>query len=468
MLTIRAIHNPQVNPADNKFYIADGYGYDSEGNLTSNPEGKTFSYNAENKQTLAYDSVTQTTAGYDYDGNGKRVKKTVGNQETVFLYDAFGKLTAEYTTNQTITIEGTKYLTSDLVGSPRATTNNLGQVASRHDYMPFGEEIAATVANRNQVTGYTVNDRIRQQFTGYERDGESGLDFAQNRYFAARHGRFTSVDPLAASASSKNPQTLNRYSYALNSPYKFTDPLGLRPCGRAGDEKPNGNNCSHAEDDDLRCRAYGRCSDDSSSLQGDSAESTEPNLPGGNMPDTVSEAMVLWLMSIESFRTKPYSTDKNKSGNCTIGYGHLINRGPCSADTLAKYKDGISKEEAKKLFEQDLEEKAVAYVRRNVTVDLNQNQFDALVSLSFRIGGTSFANSEVVEQLNSGNYDAGGDKILNWGGAKTDGQRDRAIQEWSRFFGGEIGVSASASADRTPLTEYRIVLPNRTLPKIPN
>ncbi|MBK7706304.1 MAG: RHS repeat-associated core domain-containing protein [Acidobacteria bacterium] len=222
-----AIHNPQVNPADNKFYIADGYLYDSEGNLTSNPEGKTFTYNAENKQTQVYDSVTQTTANYVYDGAGKRVKKTVGNQDTYFVYDAFGKLAAEYTTNQTITTEGTKFLTADLVGSPRVATNNLGQVASRHDYMPFGEEIAATVANRNQVTGYTANDRIRQQFTGYERDGESGLDFAQNRYFAAKHGRFTSVDPLAASASAKNPQTFNRYSYALNSPYKFTDPPGL-------------------------------------------------------------------------------------------------------------------------------------------------------------------------------------------------------------------------------------------------
>ncbi|MBK8811420.1 MAG: hypothetical protein IPN69_11905 [Acidobacteria bacterium] len=110
---------------------------------------------------------------------------------------------------------------------PRATTNNLGQVASRHDYMPFGEEIAPTVANRNQVVGYTANDRIRQQFTGYERDGESGLDFAQNRYFAAKHGRFTSVEPLAASASAKNPQTFNRYSYALNSPGWFTDQIAI-------------------------------------------------------------------------------------------------------------------------------------------------------------------------------------------------------------------------------------------------
>ncbi len=32
---------------------------------------------------------------------------------------------------------------------------------------------------------------------------------------------------LTASATIKNPQTFNRYSYVLNSPYKFADPLGL-------------------------------------------------------------------------------------------------------------------------------------------------------------------------------------------------------------------------------------------------
>ncbi len=52
---------------------------------------------------------------------------------------------------------------------------------------------------------------------------------AQARYYNPKHGRFTSVDPLTASANVKNPQTFNRYSYVLNSPYKFTDPLGLIP-----------------------------------------------------------------------------------------------------------------------------------------------------------------------------------------------------------------------------------------------
>jgi hypothetical protein len=32
---------------------------------------------------------------------------------------------------------------------------------------------------------------------------------------------------MTASATIKNPQTFNRYSYVLNSPYKFVDPLGL-------------------------------------------------------------------------------------------------------------------------------------------------------------------------------------------------------------------------------------------------
>lgn len=40
-------------------------------------------------------------------------------------------------------------------------------------------------------------------------------------------GRFTSVDPLMASASTVSPQTFNRYTYALNNPYKYVDPSGM-------------------------------------------------------------------------------------------------------------------------------------------------------------------------------------------------------------------------------------------------
>ena len=140
---------------------------------------------------------------------------------------------AEYEANTTATSVQTKYLTQDHLGSPRVITNQSGAVVSRHDYRAFGEEIYSGTANRTNAQGYGQADGIRKQYTGYERDYESGLDFAQARYYNSQHGRFTSVDPLTSSANVKNPQTFNRYSYVLNSPYKFTDPLGLLPVSSA-------------------------------------------------------------------------------------------------------------------------------------------------------------------------------------------------------------------------------------------
>ncbi|MGH9768139.1 MAG: RHS repeat-associated core domain-containing protein [Blastocatellia bacterium] len=60
----------------------------------------------------------------------------------------------------------------------------------------------------------------------YERDSETGLDFAQARYFSNVQGRFTSVDPLLESAELDEPQSWNRYSFVLNNPLVYTDPTG--------------------------------------------------------------------------------------------------------------------------------------------------------------------------------------------------------------------------------------------------
>jgi RHS repeat-associated protein len=75
--------------------------------------------------------------------------------------------------------------------------------------------------------GYSSVDGIRKKFTGYERDSETGLDYAQARYFSSAQGRFTSPDPLLASAKSIDPQSWNRYSYVGNNPMVFADPSGL-------------------------------------------------------------------------------------------------------------------------------------------------------------------------------------------------------------------------------------------------
>jgi len=85
--------------------------------------------------------------------------------------------------------------------------------------MPFGEEIART----NYGT-----DTVRQKFTGYERDIESELDFAQARYYGYSHGRFTSPDSFANDTHPALPQSWNLYVYTRNNPLYFVDPDGER------------------------------------------------------------------------------------------------------------------------------------------------------------------------------------------------------------------------------------------------
>lgn len=195
------------------------------GNVTQDATGKQFAYDAERRQKSFGINGSNSNGGeYLYDGEGKRVKKIVGSATIIYVYDGGEQLAAEYST-QTNTNTEVSYLTTDALGSPRVITNQNGTVTKRQDYAAFGDEIITT--QRSNRTDYAAQSPTREGYTGYEKDGESGLEYAQARYYNSQHGRFTSVDPLTASATIKNPQTFNRYSYVLNSPYKFTDPLGL-------------------------------------------------------------------------------------------------------------------------------------------------------------------------------------------------------------------------------------------------
>jgi RHS repeat-associated protein len=227
-----AVCNPSVNPATNKLV---GYVFDNVGNTTKDAQLRKFTYDGENKQvkvetTNSGGTVIATNGEYVYDGDGKRVKKkgytnNVLTEETIFVYDAAGKLVAEYSTNVApASTAQVSYLTNDHLGSPRINTDANGAVISRHDYHPFGEEVFTT--QRTTALGYAA-DTVRKKFTGYERDGETQLDFAQARYFASSFGRFSSPDIPLMDQDSGDPQSWNLYIYAGNSPLKYTDPLGL-------------------------------------------------------------------------------------------------------------------------------------------------------------------------------------------------------------------------------------------------
>ena len=66
--------------------------------------------------------------------------------------------------------------------------------------------------------------------TQKERDVETGLDYFLARYYSLTQGRFTSPDPLNASARRQNPQSWNRYSYVLNRSLALVDPTGMHDC----------------------------------------------------------------------------------------------------------------------------------------------------------------------------------------------------------------------------------------------
>ncbi|HMM78707.1 MAG TPA: RHS repeat-associated core domain-containing protein [Pyrinomonadaceae bacterium] len=235
----QAVCNPLINTSDNRFSSGQGYAYDQNGSVTQDSEGKRFAYDAENHQTKFFavgNGSNDPDATYSYDGDGRRIKKVTVTETTVFVYNASGQLVAEYSTqiSQTPRIS---YVTADHLGSPRVVTDEVGAVVDRKDYTAFGEE--SFTSARVAVLGYATADDIRKGYTGYEKETESGLDFAQARYYNATHGRYTSIDPLTSSANTLNPQTFNRYSYVLNSPYKFSDPLGLLPMNTFG-----GTGCS--------------------------------------------------------------------------------------------------------------------------------------------------------------------------------------------------------------------------------
>jgi RHS repeat-associated protein len=99
-----------------------------------------------------------------------------------------------------------------------------GNVKARHDYLPFGEELASSVGSRVSVGGYGALDGVRQKFTAKERDGESGLDYFLARYYSSAQGRFTSID--SSGPNLVDPQTLNKYRYGLNNPLRYVDPDG--------------------------------------------------------------------------------------------------------------------------------------------------------------------------------------------------------------------------------------------------
>lgn len=114
-------------------------------------------------------------------------------------------------------------------------------------------------------------------------------------------------------------------------------------------------------------------------------------------------------------------------GVWTIGFGTTI----YPNGIKVKKGDVCTESEAKEYMAHDLKKFELA-VNSAVTVPLNQNQFDALVSLAYNIGTNAFKNSTLVKKLNAGDYRGAADQFdvwINAGGKRMQGLVNRRARE---------------------------------------
>ena len=133
----------------------------------------------------------------------------------------------------------------------------------------------------------------------------------------------------------------------------------------------------------------------------------------------LSPAGVQLIKGFEGFIPKLYN---DPVGYCTVGYGTLVHKGNCDGrDSEKPYLSGVTDDKATELLTQEAGgfEKTI---NEKVTVPLNQNQFDALVSFVYNVGPANFQKSTLLKVLNQGKYDAVPGELRKWTKGKQNGQ----------------------------------------------
>jgi len=193
--------------------------------------GEPFEYAYDAVNRLASITRGSGTSEYLYDAGGIRVqKRNADGTRLNYLgprteIDNSGNTTSYFFAGNTrIGIEngkGVVYNIDNHLGSASLLVDSAGTVVQKLDYYPFGSE---------RVNVQAGEFATRHTFTDHESDGESGLIYANARYYHPVLGRFLAVDPASRDNPRKflqDPQQLNGYSYVRNNPLNFIDPEGL-------------------------------------------------------------------------------------------------------------------------------------------------------------------------------------------------------------------------------------------------
>jgi len=149
----------------------------------------------------------------------------------------------------------------------------------------------------------------------------------------------------------------------------------------------------------------------------------------------VSAAGINLLKTFEGLRLKPYNDSANYA---TIGYGHLLHKSPVTSFDIAQW-SGFTSAGAEKLLKEDLKTTEAVVASAFPTGFLKQNQFDALVSFAFNVGGGAFRNSTLYKKARSGDFSGAAGEFMKWvnaGGKPVAGLIARRAAEASLFAAG--------------------------------
>lgn len=131
---------------------------------------------------------------------------------------------------------------------------------------------------------------------------------------------------------------------------------------------------------------------------------------GSDKQLAISEKGIGFIAGFESLRLKAYLCPANV---WTIGWGTTV----YPNGIKVKKGDTCTIEQARAFKNHDLK-RFQKCVNDTVAVPLNQNQFDALVSLTYNIGEAAFKSSTLLKKLNAGDFAGAADQFLVWNKSK--------------------------------------------------
>ncbi|MFB6723685.1 RHS repeat domain-containing protein [Kribbella sp. NPDC056345] len=206
----------------------DQYAYDDAGNLKTRTKGgvtDTLTWGDDGQ--LAELTGNGKTSKYVYDASGTRLLRKDASGTTLFLGDTELQLKPDGTK------VGTRYYSLGAHQVAVRTGNKVNWVSSDHHGTTTVTVDAATSAvQRRRTTPYgEVRGTAptawpgQRGFVGGTQDDQTGLVRLGARDYDPSTGRFISVDPKL---DFEDPQQMNAYAYANNSPLTFSDPDGQR------------------------------------------------------------------------------------------------------------------------------------------------------------------------------------------------------------------------------------------------